>query len=343
MMALVTVLFVLPMAQVATAFRHEAVGEDSSHICWQKCCSSKCGNTSFHLPGDLARQVELHDCVVKLHEPQYHAGDAFCEETCTIFASEGAKTIQVERKSGKGEQQCKLQSPVDGLCQHQCCHAKCTDEAYELNGTWQLQDCSLVGRYEQGCEEKCTVVHSGKPQHVQVLRRSGPGSPLCIPQESPEQVAADFIEQLEKGPLRDGWYIGKRGGVQWPKVKKFLKLGKAAVTDEHRRHGFSREVSGEVKDVAIIGDLHGQLFNLIAYLVEIKKAYQEKGYSSLDGSSLLVCDPRMQYIFLGDYLDRGERAVELLLLLLAYKARGCLNLKAWILPPLSNSWIILII
>ena len=142
------------------------------------------------------------------------------------------------------------------------------------------------------------------------------------------QSLQGFGSREGSGPLRDGWYIGKRGGVPWPKVKKFLKLGEEAVAAEYFvNRGFSREVSSEVKDVAIIGDLHGQLFNLIAYLVEIKKAYEEKGYSSLDGSSLLVCDPRMQYIFLGDYLDRGERAVELLLLLLAYKARGCLNPK----------------
>lgn len=322
MMALV--LFVLPMAQVANAFRHEAVEKDKSNFCWQKCCSSKCGNQSFDLRGDLGGKFELRDCVVKMHEPQYHAktGEAFCEENCTIFASEGAKTIQVTRKSGKGEQHCKPQLPVDGLCEHQCCQAKCTEQAYEKRGSWQFQDCSLVGRYDRGCEENCTVVHSGKPEHAQVIRQNGPGSPQCVLQETPQEVAADFIERLEKGPLRDGWYIGKRGGgVPWPRVKKFLKHVTGEVAAEYRRHGFSREVSSEVKDVAIIGDLHGQLFNLIAYLVEIKKKYEEKGYSSLDGSSLLVCDPRMQYIFLGDYLDRGERAAELLLLLLSYKVR----------------------
>ena len=142
MMALV--LFVLSMAQVANAFRHEVAQQDSSHFCLQKCCSSKCSNRSYALPGDLARHVELHDCVVKLHEPQYHgkSGEAFCEENCTIFASEGAKTIQVLRKSGKGEQHCKPESPVDGLCEQQCCHAKCTEQTYELDGTWQFfQDC----------------------------------------------------------------------------------------------------------------------------------------------------------------------------------------------------------
>ena len=141
MMALV--LFVLPMAQVANAFRHEAVEKDNSNFCWQKCCSSKCGNQSFDLRGDLGGKFELRDCVVKMHEPQYHAktGEAFCEENCTIFASEGAKTIQVTRQSGKGEQQCKPQLPVDGLCEHQCCQAKCTEQAYEKRGSWQFQDC----------------------------------------------------------------------------------------------------------------------------------------------------------------------------------------------------------
>ena len=72
----------------------------------------------------------------------------------------------------------------------------------------------------------------------------------------------------------------------------------------------------------IIGDLHGQLFNLIGYLLFIKSKLNDKGLSMLDGSSLLFCDPSMQYVFMGDYVDRGERGVELLLLLLAYKARG---------------------
>eukprot|EP00438_Fugacium_kawagutii_P010621 Skav201641 [mRNA] locus=scaffold3087:82376:83353:+ [translate_table: standard] len=86
-------------------------------------------------------------------------------------------------------------------------------------------------------------------------------------------------------------------------------------------HGYSRQLSKETQNVAIIGDLHGQLFNLIAFLLEIKTQYENKGFTSLPGSSLLFCDPRMKYVFMGDYVDRGERGVELLMLLLAYKAR----------------------
>ena len=81
----------------------------------------------------------------------------------------------------------------------------------------------------------------------------------------------------------------------------------------------------EAQHVAIIGDLHGQLFNLLAYLLNIQTVHKDKGFRRLEGSSLLFCDPQIQYVFMGDYVDRGERGVELLLLLLAYKA-GVLKL-----------------
>ena len=131
----------------------------------------------------------------------------------------------------------------------------------------------------------------------------------------------DFVEQLETSALTltDGNY-GDLPLMTPGKVKSFLKKVKNEVLQpELNQQNYSKEIDA-TKNVVIFGDLHGQLFNLISFLILIQEKYQDKGFTTLDGSALLFCDPGMQYVFMGDYVDRGERGVELLLLLLAYKA-----------------------
>jgi diadenosine tetraphosphatase ApaH/serine/threonine PP2A family protein phosphatase len=63
--------------------------------------------------------------------------------------------------------------------------------------------------------------------------------------------------------------------------------------------------------VTIVGDLHGQLFDLLHMLQQV-------------GGS----PPNTKYIFLGDFVDRGHHSVETLSLLMCLKAKypGCVTL-----------------
>eukprot|EP00438_Fugacium_kawagutii_P035457 Skav216638 [mRNA] locus=scaffold1255:155300:156268:+ [translate_table: standard] len=262
--------------------------------------------------------------------------DRMCEETCKVVHLGESYTVEVERKSGKGEQSCALE---EGICEDPCCKAKCSGESYDLKAKWKgkhrFEDCQLQpgslrrsGEVDTLCQETCTVRHSKRSQKVNVTRPSGPGQSQCaLMNPDVQEIAMDLVKEMEKEALRlsTGDYGFLPIMKAW-KIKHFLN----AVLEEVLRpdmaaaggHGYSREISQEVvQNVAIIGDLHGQLFNLIAYLLEIKDQYKDKGFSRLRGSSLLFCDPRMKYVFMGDYVDRGERGVELLMLVLAYKAR----------------------
>ena len=64
--------------------------------------------------------------------------------------------------------------------------------------------------------------------------------------------------------------------------------------------------------VTIVGDLHGQLFDLLHLLSD-----------EIGGSP-----PDTKYIFLGDFVDRGHHSIETLSLLLCLKAKypGCVTL-----------------
>lgn len=136
-----------------------------------------------------------------------------------------------------------------------------------------------------------------------------------------EEIGMWFIEQIETRALK---LVVDRKEKHLPLLKgdtveAFLEKMQETMDQEMNKHGYSREITAE--HVVIIGDLYGQLFTLIAFLNEIKEHYADKGFKTLDESSFLFCDPSIQYVFLGNYVQWGESSVEVLLLLLAYKAR----------------------
>jgi len=109
---------------------------------------------------------------------------------------------------------------------------------------------------------------------------------------------------------------------------------------ELEEKGYSHMVMATQATV-VIGDLHGQLFNLLAFLrLLLEKSEALQDYEKLPESQLFICDSRFQYIFMGDYVDRGERSVEIVMLLLAYKAlcpSGIILLQGNHEDPTANS------
>ena len=311
-----------------------AVVEKQNSSLWKKCRSSKCNDEEWQLSGDLDEVSRFQNCQVKEGEPMEVHGVTKCEETCTISFAGESKEVKVLRDSGHGKQKCSLQSG-HGFCEGTCCAPKCSGHTYETKGTQRLRDCKLSSKsnfkpkgYPHAlCEELCTS-HSNEEVHV--WRNSGNAIPQCdVRGLEFEAVALDFVKQLEVDALKlTSGNHRDLALLRHDKVKNFLKeVGEKVLKPELSQRGFSQEVTS-TKNVVIIGDLHGQLFNLIAHLLNVKDHYEPKGLKHLDGSKLLYCDPALQYVFMGDYVDRGERGIELLLLVLAYKARDCPKLPS---------------
>ena len=332
-MAMLIVLMLLPGANLVAALRdHHALAHQQSPFWCRKCCTPKCDNQTEQVKGDLG-QVKFQDCQVTKNKPLEIQGETMCEETCQTPYFGKSKPIKVLRTSAHGPQQCFLSSLpwYQGICEDDCCAAKCSGQR-EWKGQWQFQKCTVrkepqeVKGYGTFCVEDCTVLHSKEPQKAKVIRRSGPVAPQCelYHRDLPlQELATDFVEQLEKTALTLTHENYEDLELMRPdKVKSFLKKVKNEVLQpELNQQSYSQEINA-TQNAVIIGDLHAQLFNLISFLILIKEKYKDKGFTTLDGSALLFCDPGIQYVFMGDYVDRGERGVELLLLLLAYKAGG---------------------
>jgi len=79
---------------------------------------------------------------------------------------------------------------------------------------------------------------------------------------------------------------------------------------------------GEKRRMLVIGDIHASLYSLISIL-QVSITSMQKDITDLkmvEGSRFMPCDERIHYAFLGDYVDRGEHGLEVVMLLLSYKA-----------------------
>lgn len=130
-----------------------------------------------------------------------------------------------------------------------------------------------------------------------------------------------YVKSMEETALTKIDHYSEVPGMTSKEINAFLThVYREVLEPELESHGYSRMVMATQATV-VIGDLHGQLFNLLAFLrLLLLNAEALKEYEKLPGSQLFICDSRFQYIFMGDYVDRGERSVEIVMLLLAYKA-----------------------
>ncbi|CAE7379835.1 PAPP5 [Symbiodinium natans] len=146
--------------------------------------------------------------------------------------------------------------------------------------------------------------------HVRALRSAASVDDM-------HRVAAMYVESMEETAIAKTNLYEDVPGMDYSIMKPFLEgVAHDVLTTELHEHGFARMVTASHHAV-IIGDLHGQLFNLLAYLKQLKADFPD--YNTLPESKLFICDPKMQYVFMGDYVDRGERSIEIVLLLFAYK------------------------
>ncbi|CAE7762255.1 PPP1CB [Symbiodinium sp. CCMP2592] len=133
-------------------------------------------------------------------------------------------------------------------------------------------------------------------------------------------AAIKYVKSMEETALTKIDRYGEVPGMNSEDITAFLTAFNEEVLErELRAEGFSRRVTATQATV-VLGDLHGQLFNLLAFLRHLHDKVDMTHLSVLPASKLFICDSKLQYVFLGDYVDRGERSVETVMLLFAYKA-----------------------
>jgi len=139
--------------------------------------------------------------------------------------------------------------------------------------------------------------------------------------EGVREGAAMYVKNMEETALAKVSHYSEVPGMNEVDLHDFLQtFTRSVLQPELDSDGYSRIVKA-TDSAVVIGDLHGQLFNLIAFLRVIKEQVTGKAeHMVLPESKLLICDPKFQYVFMGDYVDRGERSVEVATLLFSYKA-----------------------
>lgn len=121
-----------------------------------------------------------------------------------------------------------------------------------------------------------------------------PPLPPLLPEHTPELDIEDYIERL-----LDAGYLGKRTR------NVCLKTGEIQMVCAKAREIFLSQPSllELLPPVKVVGDVHGQYLDLI-------RIFSKCGFP-----------PQTNYLFLGDYVDRGKQLLETILLLLCYKIK----------------------
>lgn len=134
-----------------------------------------------------------------------------------------------------------------------------------------------------------------------VLEPEKPDSPLPLPLSSPNTTLGALVIDVEDliQRLLDAGYLGKRTRNVCLKNAEIHAVCIAA-----REIFLSQPTLLELSPpVKIVGDVHGQYLDLI-------RMFTKCGFP-----------PASNYLFLGDYVDRGKQSLETILLLLCYKIK----------------------
>jgi len=152
-----------------------------------------------------------------------------------------------------------------------------------------------------------------------------------------EEYARAAISRIEREKFQlplGKWWDGQPGSTR--SLVTFLDNVHHLITVPERESlGYARVVqptngSGPSGRTAVIGDIHGQLWVLLPLLQIIRDDFaifkeMQDGAAPIHDlglvpqSSLFVCDDDLHYLFLGDYVDRGDRNLHTIILLLSYK------------------------